>query len=352
MQKEKFDEEIANIRSSLNASREKIGATEDVKIDWSGGMSLSEQFRSGVPLAGSVLVGVLKGGWQSLEPLIDEKGDAFVLYIHDFRNFYDGSKPTRVFHVSWCHTLKRMEEGGRQERYVRKSDLGNNDFNVDYGSDITGTEQLPACSNCRDKMKAKIAPDELYYSRDNLDIAKFFKMYGRQNLKNLNNAILPVGLPENWKQISWGMRERADWKCSQCHGDFSRDKGNLDVHHKNGVLRDVRTINLVVLCKECHSKQFAHGHYKHVANTSARSQCVKQKIDKHTTVMQLGSQMNKLENFIQQPERYATGTEKSSQKVKEARDYFESVKHQLTPEKQKEFRHAVWLYEKKLQGGS
>ena len=62
------------------------------------------------------------------------------------------------------------------------------------------------------------------------------------------------------------------------------------------------------------------------------------------------SSMNKLENFLLQPERYATGSEKAIQKVRDINAYFESIKGSLTREKQTEFYRSLDLYENKLKG--
>ena len=60
------------------------------------------------------------------------------------------------------------------------------------------------------------------------------------------------------------------------------------------------------------------------------------------------SMNNKLENFLKQPERYATGSEKANQKVKDMQNYFESMKHNLTAEKQERFYTAINIYKKNL----
>lgn len=346
MDKKEFDDALANINNSFTLSKERIGATNTAwKLLRKELMDISKKFDSGAPIS-SIEIQKLRRSWFSEDPLIDENGNPFVFYIHDFSNSAYGT-PNRVFHVAWCHTLDTMERGGRRERYVKKTDLGNNDFKVDYGNNTKGVERLPACYNCEKKMKNKVAPTILYYNRNNLDIVKFFELYGKQDLKNMDNPMYAVGYPDNWNQISKKLRDESGWVCSSCHRSFLGDKTGLDVHHKNGVKSDIGSSNLIVLCRDCHTKQFGHGHMKVLGtlggqNNNARSE---QKIP---SGLFSNSMNNKLENFLKQPERYATGSEKANQKVKDMQNYFESMKHNLTAEKQERFYTAINIYKKNL----
>jgi hypothetical protein len=328
-------------------SKEKIGATGIIwKLLPKELSEISEKFKAGKPIS-SIEIQKLRLNWQSEDPLIDENGNPFVFYIHDFSNSHWGT-PNRVFHVSWCSTLEKMEKGGRKERYVKKSDLENNDFRVDYGGNRKGVEHLPACWICKDHMQNKIAPKELYYDRTNLDILKFFQMYGKQHLRNMDNPMHPVGYPENWKQLSKRIQEEANWICSKCRKSFAYNQSYLDVHHKNGITSDTRTDNLTVLCKKCHGEEFAHGHYKSALKNPKKYQSFVQKNERVVPASASRSQMNVLENFLSQPEKYATGTERSIQKVTEIRESFEIMKGGLSKERQAAFHSALGQYERKL----
>lgn len=260
MDKEKFEDSIAVIINSLRASGDKIGAQRSTwRLLPKRLADLSGKFESGRPIS-SVEIQELKQKWLSEDPLIDENGNPFVFYIHDFSYFWSGVPrvPNRVFHVAWCATLEKMDKAGRKERYVKKTDLSNNDFRVDYGRDRKGIEHLPACYNCQDKMKRKVAPARLYYDRNNLDMVRFFRLYGRQDLINLDNPMYSVDYPKNWPQISKRIREERGNKC-EAEGDHS---GGLEVHHINGNPGDITSSNLRVLCHKHHANQPLHEHMR------------------------------------------------------------------------------------------
>ncbi|MCK5019648.1 MAG: hypothetical protein KAS32_21495, partial [Candidatus Peribacteraceae bacterium] len=165
--KEEFEKTIANINNSFDNIKDKIGAKNSFwKMLPKELSDISEKFHKGGALS-NIEIQKIRSIWLSEDPLIDENGNPFVFYIHDFTDFH-GRKPNRVFHVAWCSTLERMDKEGRKKRYVKKMDLNNNDFRVDYGSGRKGLEKLPACYRCQDKMREKVAPEKLYYSRHDL----------------------------------------------------------------------------------------------------------------------------------------------------------------------------------------
>ncbi len=259
MSRKEFENAIANISHSLTLSQEKIGASSVIwKLLPRKIAEIANKFQEGKPISDADIL-EYKKVWLSEDPLIDENGNPFVFYIHDFANSHWG-KPYRVFHFAWCAVLEKMDNNGRRERYVKKSDIDDNNFIVDYGEDKKGIESLPACKPCRDKMAKIVAPAELYYEREEMDIRKFFNLYGKQDLLDTNNPMYPVDYPENWNQISTSLRERAGWECSSCKKDFSNNKTQLHVHHKDGRRGVVHAGNLEVVCAGCHRKKFGHAH--------------------------------------------------------------------------------------------
>lgn len=261
MSREEFDEAISNITYSFTQSKEKIGAPSLIwKLLPRRAVSVSKKFAEGKPISNVEILEYRKV-WLSEDPLIDENGKPFVFYIHDFANAQWG-KPNRVFHVAWCKTLEDMDSNGRRARYVKKSDLDNNNFIVDYGDNNMGVENLPACLHCKEKMRKIVAPTQLYYERTGMNISHFFILYGKQDLLDVNNPIYPVSYPENWNAISQNLRERAGWKCSECGKDYSSDRSNLHVHHKDGRRGVVHAGNLEVLCMKCHTNRPYHSHLK------------------------------------------------------------------------------------------
>jgi predicted HNH restriction endonuclease len=60
---------------------------------------------------------------------------------------------------------------------------------------------------------------------------------------------------KDWQEIATGVKEKTNWKCSQCEADFKNKstRGNcLQVHHWNRIPEDNRVENLVALCNTCH----------------------------------------------------------------------------------------------------
>mgnify|MGYP000368549673 CR=1 FL=1 len=70
--------------------------------------------------------------------------------------------------------------------------------------------------------------------------------------------------PENWDDISKDLRKSKFYICQNCRFDFSHHTRLLDVHHIDGIPGNIEQSNLKVLCKECHSNEPSHGHYKKV----------------------------------------------------------------------------------------
>ncbi|WP_230095550.1 HNH endonuclease [Campylobacter coli] len=101
--------------------------------------------------------------------------------------------------------------------------------------------------------------------RNNFDLKDFFKKYPKNIIdpkNHFNDKIAPLNIYSNdWREISYNTRKKAQWKCQKCHKDFSQNKTQLDVHHINGQKNDNNSNNLMVLCKECHSKEPMHEHY-------------------------------------------------------------------------------------------
>lgn len=260
MNEDEFKKKMVDIKRGFEDCKDVIGAT---KTNWimlpKELFDISKKLNNGEPVS-SVEILKIKKQWKSQDPLIDENGKPFVLYIPDNSKF-NGRTQQRVYHVAWCPVLEKMERAGRRARYAKKSDINNNNFKLNNGRGIHQQKELPACLICEGKMRHIVAPDKLYYLRYGMDIVKFFKKYGKQDLKDIDNPDYPVDYPDNWDAIAINRKERADWICSKCDTDYSSNKPFLDVHHKNGITDDTLS-NLEVLCKKCHADEPFHGHYK------------------------------------------------------------------------------------------
>ncbi|AFZ55488.1 HNH endonuclease [Cyanobacterium aponinum UTEX 3222] len=67
---------------------------------------------------------------------------------------------------------------------------------------------------------------------------------------------------KDWNKIACAIKQKADWKCSQCGADFKNKSSRgscLQVHHWNRIPEDNRPENLVALCNICHLKYHRGG---------------------------------------------------------------------------------------------
>jgi hypothetical protein len=75
------------------------------------------------------------------------------------------------------------------------------------------------------------------------------KQEGRDMPKNKN------WYPDNWRDISNSVKEKADWKCTRCGYPHYPEYGyTLTVHHKDGDTSNNDVRNLEALCQRCHLK--------------------------------------------------------------------------------------------------
>lgn len=266
MNKTDFDRRLLEISNTFLAARNKIGAQSiTFKLVPKELRDTADRFNSGKPITGADLQKI-SHNWISKDPLIDEDGNAFVLYIPDWQYNLDRgrSKPEDLpkYHVAWCKTLEWMRDAGRSARYIKKSDIETNLFKGKKSNDRDVQSILYACKNCREKM-GEVYGRSIYFDVVGMDLLRFFALYGKQRLPDPQSTRpYSVVYPKHWRSISMRYREIANWKCSECHGSFKKDREMLDVHHINGIRSDVSRTNLVVLCKKCHSKQPMHAHYK------------------------------------------------------------------------------------------
>jgi hypothetical protein len=204
--------------------------------------------------------------------LLSYEGAQVLLYIPDQgRNFHEvveNPETGRRFHVAHCQTLEDMRQKGRFSRYVVTNNLGGV-FKItgeepQTNRALKGEASLRVCMNC---LKHLNYEDYLNAGRKqkaiwgDFSIAAFFEKFSTQFRYMPDDVIQdrnPSVYTDDWKEISARLREQYRWTCQECSVDLASHRELLHVHHINGVRADNRTLNLRVLCKDCHRKQPGH----------------------------------------------------------------------------------------------
>ncbi|MCV3482759.1 HNH endonuclease [Campylobacter sp. CNRCH_2014_0184h] len=207
------------------------------------------------------------------------KNRRVLIYIRDVSPLYkenDINSSLPRYHLCYCDAYQKMLSNNRKHRYVVSSrDDGIfwlNFFGFSNNTMIkTKSEErkLQVCMYCLRKLNwcnvNQVSNDKRLMIRNNFSLKDFFEKYPKNiiNSKNhFSDKIAPLNIySDDWNNISYDIRSKAQWKCQKCHRDFSKNRIGLDVHHINGQKNDNRLNNLMVLCKDCHSKEPMHEHY-------------------------------------------------------------------------------------------
>ena len=177
------------------------------------------------------------------------------------------------FHISNCHTLVQMKNGGKIERYKKTLRSDGNFLMVVSGERTSETRYIPLeiCGNCLYQYNGKM---NRRYTKRTFNIRNYIKAPLLKNdFMDLNHSYfkddletVPQFYAQNWNQISNEMKKLREYSCQGCSINLEKEKKYLHTHHVDSNPSNNIITNLKVLCIECHSNEFNHGHIKQNVN--------------------------------------------------------------------------------------
>lgn len=195
------------------------------------------------------------------------KGQKVLVYIRDQKAIYDGYK----YHIANCSTIQSYLLRNALDRYVvtNRTDgkfkvnlIGLDGFIQKQNEEV----ELKVCKNCLKHLNYNEYSQQRTNSKikiyNGFSLKEFFERYKSTqhiHLPTYDDITAPVqNYSDDFNRLSRELRERKNWICEQCNGNFGQNKQNLHVHHKNGVVSDNSLLNLEVLCKTCHQTRHSH----------------------------------------------------------------------------------------------
>ena len=190
----------------------------------------------------------------------------YLVYIRDFE-----SEGVRRFHLCCCQTIFEFIKHGRYGyKYkkiptscvkIKKDGRSFDHFFPVYLIDLKKEKNkvLKPCKHCLETLNYKNYKYENERKREsiyrNFSLVDFLEEYkvNVPHTDHYDDGLYNV-YSDDWSSISKRLRKRASWKCEICGADYSQDRKNLHVHHRNENKRDNRDVNLQVLCRHCHQK--------------------------------------------------------------------------------------------------
>lgn len=192
---------------------------------------------------------------------IEVNGLKACAYIKKQRRGIDSFRKTTSYryHLCNCQTIEQMIAGGRLSRYVSTT-RSDGYFPVIDQSGYRPREvelKLELCKNCRDILRARRMLPTPYSLKD------FFRKYQPdipKRIKKTEQVIVQERYSPGHDEVAKRYKEQQGYVCQICHVDCSTEKECLHLHHRDGDGQNNHDSNLHVLCADCHSKQFKHGH--------------------------------------------------------------------------------------------
>lgn len=183
-----------------------------------------------------------------------------IIHICDIKPYQREYKLPK-FHIFECNTLESMRNNNKGHRY-KKASRNDGQFWVIRGQNKS-YEYLNICNyNCLEQHNS------IY---DRQTVSSFnVKPYLDAPIQHIQPYItneldmttIPSSYSDDWSSISQERKDYCKWICQECFYNLSSLKKYLHTHHVNADITNNKHENLKVLCIECHSKEFQHGHIK------------------------------------------------------------------------------------------
>ena len=190
------------------------------------------------------------------------------------------------YHLTKCATMSMMQGLGRLKRYVktnRKDGLFPIKRRTFFGRIEEDIVKLNVCKNCLAKVnwqnygRLRWNPWKAQKIYHNFSLRNFLEseykgtLFGEEPFGGAEPSSYPdnpskkgyLGAPgETWSETSARTKKERGEKCDNknCgkHKSDMTGKQKLDVHHKDGNIRNPSDGNLIVLCCCCHAQQHSH----------------------------------------------------------------------------------------------
>jgi len=200
----------------------------------------------------------------AVDGTFEYKGKKVLVYIKEQRTSYWGSN--YKYHISQCATITDQQRRKRYNRRYVQTTRVDGLFEVIQQYRYRENKnfiKMDVCINCLKHMRKIYRSDSLFSSFYNFSINKYFQSYSNK-IKALPPKTPQSYIEDNystdWSKLSREIREEKNWICEGCGDSYVNHKGELHVHHINGLRSDNGKENLAVLCKSCHAIQPGHEH--------------------------------------------------------------------------------------------
>ena len=185
-------------------------------------------------------------------------GEREPVYLHSSLNATESDyEALPKWHMLYCSTLETFYREGKINNYAIKNDDKNDQFVITSAHNGKAyIRSLRACKHCLRQLHMK---DHVFRDVRSFTYAHFKTEFGNTAPPERLGTLIPYDeaeknfYPPDWPAISARRKQEEGYRCQDCESPF-----DLQVHHVNEKKNDNSTINLRVLCVNCHQKYHKH----------------------------------------------------------------------------------------------